>query len=399
MKRFFFIILFLSLILGNFAFAQARDVAEEPLDDSTEKIVEINFFFSPTCIHCAQEKEFLNVLEEKYPQVTVNRFNIFDSKNVALLKSFHQEYEVSSEDRKWVPITFTQNNYFLGFNEAIAQAIDACIKDCIAGRSEEQGVKDKISLPFIGEVNIAKFSPLGMAAVLGAFDGFNACAMVALGFLIALLVATGVRKRIILIGGTFIFVSGLVYFLFMAAWLNLFVVLERIAFITYLVAAIIIIFAAFMLKDYFVGAICKLCNIDPSKDNIFTKMERVLFGKMQHILKSGLSLPLTLLGVALVAAGINMLELVCSFGFPLAFTKALTASGIPRPHYYFYIFVYVFFYMLDDFLIFLVAVWTLKITGVSEKYLKAIKLISGIVLLILGLIMLFRPELLSFTLN
>lgn len=395
MKRVVFVILIFSFLFGA--------VPEWGLSliKAQEKI-EINFFFSPICHYCAQEKEFLNVLEKKYPEIEIKRFNTFESESVKLLKRFYQEYKVPLSNQGWVPITFTPKEYFLGFDEKIAQNIENCILECKLEEPLEKipeetltpiDLEKRISLPIIGEINLSNFSPLALSIVLGALDGFNACAMVALIFLLTVLIATGIRKRVFLIGGVFILVSGIVYFLFISAWLNLFLVLEEIKFITLLIGLIVILFSIFLLKDYFHGLVCKLCQIDPKRaKNIFVKFEKKLFKKMEEISTAKMSLPLVLLGVAAVAAGINLVELVCTFGFPLVFTKILISFSLPTLSYYLYLLVYILFYMLDDFIIFLIAVLTLRVTQVSEKYLKAIKLISGIVLLILGLIMLLNPE-------
>jgi len=367
--------------------------------------IEINFFFSPSCHYCAQEKEFLNTLEKKYPELEIKRFNTFEKESVKLLKKLYQEYKVPLEEQGWVPITFTPKEYFLSFNEKIAKDIENCILECKLTEPRESPAEEtltpidlekRISLPIIGKINVSKLSPLALSIVLGALDGFNACAMVALGFLLSLLVATGIRKRVFLIGGVFILVSGIVYFIFISAWLNLFLVLEQIKLITYLVGIIIIVFSIFLLRDYFHGIICRLCKINQNSDNIFTRFEKTLFGKMERISNSSISLPLILFGVAAVAAGVNLVELVCSFGFPLAFTKILSSLSLPIISYYFYFLIYIIFYMLDDFIIFMIAVLTLRITQVSEKYLKVIKLISGIFLLLLGLIMLIKPGILMF---
>lgn len=117
---------------------------------------------------------------------------------------------------------------------------------------------------------------------------------------------------------------------------------------------------------------------------------------MEKIVNAQMPLPLILLGVAITAAGINLVELVCSLGFPLAFTKILTSSSLPIISYYFYLLVYILFYMIDDLIIFLLAVLFLRITQISERYLKAITLISSILLLILGLIIIFQPQILLF---
>ncbi len=394
MKKFIFTILVFSFLFGTFGSVFAQEKTE------------INFFFSPICHYCAQEKEFLNILEKNYLEIEIKRFNTFEKENVNLLKKLYQEYKVPLSDQGWVPITFTPKEYFLGFDEKIAQNIENCILECNVEEPLEKPLKEdltpidlekRISLPIIGEINLSNFSPLALSIVLGALDGFNACAMIALGFLLTVLIATGVRKRIILIGGVFILVSGIVYFLFISAWFNLFLVLEQIKFITLSVGVIVILFSIFLLKDYFHGIVCKLCQIDPKRaKNIFVKFEMKLFKKMEEISTAKMSLPLLILGVAVVAAGINLVELVCTFGFPLVFTKILTSFSLPTISYYLYLLVYILFYMLDDFIIFLIAVFTLRITQVSEKYLKAIKLISAIVLLILGLTMILRPEFLTF---
>jgi len=236
---------------------------------------------------------------------------------------------------------------------------------------------------------------MSLAIVLGIIDGFNACAMTALGFLLATLISTKDRKKVVLIGGTFILASGLVYFIFISAWLNLFLVLEQIKIITFLVGIIIVLFSIFTLKDYFYGTICKLCEIDPNKQNIWTKAEKWLLIKIKQLSEKDVPLFVSLIGIALIAVGINLVELICSFGLPLAFTKALTEMNMSTLSYYFHIFVYTLFYMLDDFLVFLIAVFTLKITNASNKYLKIIKLISSIILLLLGITMIFKPELLT----
>ncbi len=398
------------LIFTIFIFTLLFTVSFPLFAQEKQEKIGLKFFYSPTCPHCAQEEEFLNDLEKKYPNLEIERYSSFEKENNKLLRIFYEEYDVSSEDRGLVPITFLGERYFLGFNERIAEKIEQCISDLTEGGNnqncEEQDLKQgvssaeigrEINLPFIGKINISKLSLLTLAIIFGTLDGFNPCAMVALGFLLAVLVATGLRRRIFLIGGTFILVSGIVYFLFISAWLNLFLVLEQIKFITYIVGIIIVFFSIFLLKEYFHGIVCKLCQIEPDKENIFTRFERVLFERLKNISESKMALPFILGGVAAIAAGVNLVELVCSFGFPLAFTKILSSHQLSFLSYYSYLLIYIIFYMIDDFLIFLVALFTLKMTNLSQKYLKTVKLISGILLLVLGLVMIFYPELLAFS--
>ncbi len=368
---------------------------------SQEKI-DIYFFYSKICPHCVQEKVFLEKLEKEYSQIEIKKLGLFEKENVELLKEKYGKYQVPSQKQGLVPITFIEERYFLGYRDE--QTTGKEIKDYVQGLIENQKpspdgeivspLEKEIKIPILGKINLSNLSPLFLSILLGALDGFNACAMVALGFLLAVLISTGIRKRIFLIGGTFILVSGIVYFLFISAWLNLFLCLSHIKFITAIVGIIITLFAILLLKDYFKGVVCRICEVKPGKENILTKFEKKLFEKIRTLSTTQVSLPLALLGVAVVAAGVNMVELCCSFGFPLVFTKILTSFNLSTPSYYFYLLIYILFYMLDDFLIFTFAVSTLRITQVSQKYLRFIKLISGILLLILGLLILIKPEIL-----
>lgn len=395
----------------------------------TNEQVQVDFFYSITCPHCAKEQVFLNDIENKYPDITINRWEI--AENQGLVTQFYKNFSIPTNYWGLTPITFIGQKAFLGFSEtqtgpAIEQYLSQIIESCANEVDEEenntaeetdqnknnqnneecvipeedlspemaQTIKN-VKIPLIGEVDLSNFSIMSLTIIIGTLDGFNACAMAALGFLLAVLVATGARKRVFWIGGTFIFISGLMYFLFISAWLNLFLFVGYLKIVSLIIGILIIVFSCFLLKDYFSGVICKLCNIDPNNTGILTNWQRKLFGQMNKLVSLEMALPVTLLGVAVIAIGINLVELVCSLGFPMAYAKILSSLNLSGFAYYGYLLIYVFFYMLDDFIIFTIAVMTLRLTNVGDRYLKAIKLVSGIILLIIGVIMIFKPELLS----
>ena len=378
--------------------------------------VEINFFHSRTCPVCLAEGEFLNQLQQEFPEVIINRYDVAEASTISKIEGFYKKYNVPEDNWGLVPATFIGQQAYLGFSEKTGIVMKSQITKLSNGEDSDSGteisqgtfeqqVSDqleilkqrKIKIPFWGEFQVAGFSPLALSTAVGILDGFNACALVALSILLAILISTGNRKRVILVGGTFILVSGLVYYIFIAAWLNVFLFLGYIRIITYLISLLVIIFGIFLLKDYFNNIICRICNIKGDRpDGYLTKIQKYLFAKANKTVSSEMPLILMLLIIALIAAGINMIELFCSLGFPLAYTKILATHNLPIYQYYLYLLVYIFFYMLDDLLIFLVAVFTLRITKVSDKYVKYIKFISGLVLLILGLIMILKPELLTF---
>jgi hypothetical protein len=187
----------------------------------------------------------------------------------------------------------------------------------------------------------------------------------------------------------------LVYFVFISAWLNLFLVLGQIKIIGLVVGLVIVLLSLFLLREYFHGIFCRLCDLGLEGTGLVVKIEKKLFQRMKRFAEEESSLLAMLIGVSIVAAGINLIELVCSFGFPLAFTKILADLELPTFVYYLYILVYIVFYMLDDFVVFLIAVWTLKTNQISQKYMEFIKLISGLALLVLGLLMIFAPGFLA----
>jgi hypothetical protein len=249
--------------------------------------------------------------------------------------------------------------------------------------------QETIKLPVLGEIDISKMGLLSLSIFIGILDGFNACAMWALCFLLTFLVASGSRKRIFLIGGTFIFVSGLVYFLFISAWLNVFLILGYMDIIRIIISVFAVVFGLVCIKDFFAfGEGISFIIPKKKRDEIVKKMKSVTDPKK--------TLTATILGVAVLAAGVNLVELLCTTGFPAVYTRILASHELPTLSYYFYLIVYITFYMLDDLLIFSVIILTLGAKKFPDKYKRLSKLISGLVILALGLIMLFRPELLMF---
>ena len=98
----------------------------------------IDFFFSPTCSHCAEEEIFLDELQEEYPNLVINRYSVFETKNVDLLKEYYEEYNVPASYHGMVPATFTDEEYFIGFTEEIGKEIRGCVDRCEAGDVSEE---------------------------------------------------------------------------------------------------------------------------------------------------------------------------------------------------------------------------------------------------------------------
>lgn len=366
-------------LTANFALAQDK--------------LEINFFYSETCPHCAKEKEFLKGLTEKYPQIELKQYEVIsNTENQKLLADFYEKYDVPNSDRGWVPVTFTPTKYFIGFNEQTGKDIENCIEVCMNGDKTDS---QKITVPFLGEIDASKFSLPVLTVILAALDGFNPCAMWVLLFLITLLINVRSKKRLLLIGGSFIVTSGIVYFLILSAWLNLFMAISYVNMTRILIGVFAIAAGIWQLRAFknFRPGVCKVTD---GKTGIQNRIKNSLTSRAQKLAVSPLNLGI-LAGIILLALGVNLVEFFCSAGLPSLFTRILALNDLNTFSYYFYLFLYTFIFMLDDLIIFTVAIFTLKRFGFSDKYNRWSTLIGGLLILILGILLIFKPEILMFT--
>ena len=382
MKKFFWllvIIIFLSSVIkADFSLAKQNSV-------------EIYFFYSAICPHCKKEKEFLEELKNKYPEIEIKEYEVISNpENKEILNQFYEKYQVPEKDKGWVPITFTPDKYFIGFNEQVAKDIESCIRECLVG---EKPAPQKIKIPVFGEIDISKMSLPALTVTLGALDGLNPCAMWILLFLIALLINTRSRKRMWLVGGTFILASGIVYYLILSAWLNLFLAISYVNLTRILIGAFALVVGVWQIKT-FIG----YRGVCPVTDGSTKFGDRIRNGLRDQAEKLALS-PLTfgiLIGVIILALGVNLVEFFCSAGLPAIYTRVLTLSQISTLSYYLYLLLYTFVFMLDDLIIFSLAVITLSRIGFTAKYNYWATLFGGLLIFALGILLIFKPELLMF---
>lgn len=379
MRKLLYIFFLLFFLFTAFDFALAQ-----------ENQIEINFFYSPTCSHCAKEERFLDGLQKEYPEIKINRFSVFIKDNIELLKEFYKEYEVPIENYGMVPITFTNERYFVGFNGEIEKAIEGCILECRAGKiSEDVSIIDlegNINIPIIGKVNIRKYSLPVLAIILGILDGFNVCSLGALVLILGLVLALGSRKKTLLFGGIFIITTAVVYGLLIVIWYKIFSFL-----IPYMrTMQILIGLLGIGGGIYFFKEFLKFrkqgptCEIGAGK-GIMAKFS----SKFQNSLKNSANILLLLGSILLFAGIITIIEFPCSAVVPVAFAGVLAQSGLSTFSYLSYIALFLVFYMLDEIIVFLIAFFTMKIWFASSKAITWITLLEAIILFALGLYYLF----------
>jgi hypothetical protein len=247
-----------------------------------------------------------------------------------------------------------------------------------------------VDLPFIGTFEYESLSLPILSIVLGFIDGFNPCAMWILLFLISMMLGMENRKRMWILGLTFIFVSALTYFAFMAAWLNLILFLGSIVAIRYAIGLLGIGGGIFNIRSFFKsvkeGDGCEVVD-DKKRSNIMERIRK--FTREESLL-------LSILGISLLAISVNILELMCSAGIPAMFTSILAENDLSAGMNYFYLTLYIILFMIDDIIVFSAAMITFKLVGISTKYTKYSHLIGGILLFVIGALLIFKPEVLFF---
>jgi len=391
------------IILGGLVFlfdpaAQQMMVVPPSNVTNVSANLTIHFFYSPTCPHCAAQKPFNEQIANEFPQVSFVYHDVTYPAEIELLREMYEEYGLDTT-RIGVPTTFIGKRAIVGFSEKITpneirMAIINCLETCANQTAElvdadETKKPTTVNLPFLGETNIAGMSLPVLAVVLGLADGFNPCAMWVLVYLIALVMETGLKdpKRIWLIVGTFVFASGVLYFLFMTAWLNIFLMLGYVRAVTILIGLIALGGGTLSVKEYIEtrGGTLK-CEIVGEEEKEKT------MGRMQQLVSAPISVA-TIIGIVALAFVVNSVEFVCSSAIPAIFTQVLALSNLAFWQHYLYIAVYDFFYMLDDLIIFGLAAFAVA-GGVGDRYAKYSKAIGGSILLILGVVLLFAPNLL-----
>lgn len=349
--------------------------------------VVLDFFYGQGCPHCAKEKVFLEKLSQKYPSLTVNKYEIYSHpENSSRLKAIGQELQA---DTSGVPFTVIGKKYFSGYTDAdtTGKAIETEILRQL-GENPTEIKPESISLPLFGKIAVKNLSLPLLTFLVALLDGFNPCAMWTLLFLISLLLGMKDRTRMWALGIAFIITSSFVYFLFLSAWLNLFLFLGLVVWIRLLIGLVALGSGGYYLKDYFTNTRGG-CNVmgDEKRQKMFEKIKNIT-QKKQFIFALG--------GIILLAFAVNLVELICSAGLPAIYTKILSLANLPSWQYYLYLIFYIFIFMLDDLFIFFTAMITLQAVGIQSKYSRLSHLIGGLLMLLIGGLLIFKPEWLMF---
>ena len=256
-----------------------------------------------------------------------------------------------------------------------------------AGAEDVSPANPVIRVPVIGKLRLDKYSLPLLTMIIAGLDAFNPCAFFVLMFLLSLLIHTRSRKRMLTIGGIFVLCSGVMYFVFMAAWLNVFLLTGRVALITTLAGLIAIGMGTLNIKDYFrFRQGISLSIPDSAKPHLFQGVRNLIYAA---------SWPSLLVSTVILAVAANSYELLCTAGFPMVYTRILTFNELDLASYYLYLVLYNTVYVIPLLIIVLAFCVTLSAKKLSERQGRLLKLLSGLMMISLGSVLVFAPTLLD----
>ena len=377
--------------------------------------ITLYLFHGDGCPHCASEQEFLDTIKDDYPDLKIEKYEVwYNDENAELLGKVEAAF---SKKRSGVPLTVIGSTVISGFGPGTDSRIERAIKyyqendyedevqkikdgtfiqksekeETVDPFTEEEKKTDEevsISVPFFGNVNLKNISLLSSAVLIGLIDGFNPCAMWILLFLIGILIGMKDRKKMWCLGLTFLITSALVYMVIMLSWIQVVVKMTALIWIRNMIAIVALIGAFINLKSFFTSpdSGCQVVD-DKKRKKILTRIKK--FTSEKNFL-------LALLGIMGLAVSVNLVELACSAGLPIVFSELLVLNSVDGGAKFLYTLVYIFFFLIDDLVVFMIAMFTMKVTGISTKYNKYSHLLGGIIMLIVGVLLLVKPEWLMF---
>ena len=416
MKKIVFIFTFIFLLL--------------PFSVNANEKVNVYLFYGDGCPHCSALEEYLDENYSNDKDVKVYKYEVWnDVTNQELWKKVE---DVTGEEAKGVPYFVIGKEVMQGYSagDVWEKKVDKAIEEAkkinyndnvgitlgvVEGKitkdddipksnydpdKKEADISDyynndsdtnadtELNIPLIGTISLKDMSIPVIAILIGLVDGFNPCAMWVLIFLITMLFDYPSRKKMWILGCTFLFTSAFIYFLFMISFLKVATFINSINVLKLLIAVFALVFGGFNIYRYFKTK-------DVGCDVVDKNKRRKIINRIKNILSSK-SFAFAIGGIILLAISVNLIELLCSMGLPVMFTEILAYNNITGVKNILYIILYIIFFLIDDLIVFFIAMKTLKITAISNKYSKYSHLVGGLIMIAIGLLMILKPEWLMF---
>ncbi|WP_455206669.1 thioredoxin family protein [Kaarinaea lacus] len=374
--------------------ADSSDDLWYSVSDQNRINVNLYFFWSKKCPHCREAVPFIEQLDKKHDWLTIY------SRELTEHPEHIDEYITMAaqlgQEARSVPAFLWCGNMTVGYDnpDNIGQFLEQELVKCyewlkgnnVRPKPEAATLFDNpaITIPLLGTLSLKDYSLPVYTIILAGLDAFNPCAFFVLLFLLSLLVHAKSRKRMFIVGGVFVLFSGIMYFLFMAAWLNVFLMMGKINAITIAAGLLAVAIAIVNIKDYFWFKQGLSLSIPESA-------KPTLYQRTRRLVNAG-NLPAMIMATMGLAAFANLYEFLCTAGFPMVFTRILTMEELPTITYYLYLVLYNIIYIIPLLLIVIVFSMSFGVKKLQEEQGRQLKLLSGMMMLLLGLVLVLVPD-------
>jgi cytochrome c biogenesis protein CcdA len=375
-------------------------------DDRTETAqqpVVLTLFHGEGCPHCAAEITFLlDELAPAYPSLQMQAFEVWnDADNRALLV---QAAEVYGFDPGAVPVTIVEGpigyQVFVGFGAATGEQIVEVVERELAAadqpaasETESEPVPSdtaaasaaRVDVPLVGTVDLSGSSLLVATVVIGFVDGINPCSLWVLSVLLAIVLHSGSRGRVVLVGGVFLTVTAAMYAVYVAGVYSVLTVLDGMVWIRVVVALVALVFGAVQLSDGLQLRRGPSLSISAArKPSLYQRMRAVGLGDR--------GIAATIGGTVVLAVGVSLLETPCTAGLPLLWAGLVADAGVSTATAVALFGIYMLVFLVDELAVFTIAVVTLRSLKLQQNQGQALKIVSGSVLVTLAVAMIALPE-------
>ena len=405
--------IFTTLILGTVIFlAFLTPVTNAESEAIITETPTVYIFGRDDCGFCKAQFKWMKEQGVKFEYLNI----VSDSHAKELYDQVTAKHKVS----RVTPVTVVGENIFVGFNgpettgKSILSAIEAAHYtdiDSVEAHIERApsqdvpiaggctGITCEVStgsgsqfvfdLPLLGIVDLKSFSLFSLSAILGTIDGFNPCAMWVLFTFLVILSQAGSRKKMVFLAGVFILAEAIMYNLILNVWYKTWDFIALDQYVTPLVGLLALGGGLFFLWRWYrnkdADLVCDITDLETQSKTI---------NKFQAIVNQPVTI-MSILAILLIAFSVNIIEFACSIGIPQAYTKILELNLLNFWQQQWYIFVYTIGYMIDDIIVFGLAIWGYsKLQSHGGKYAQLSLLIGGVLMLLLGLLLVIDPSLL-----
>mgnify|MGYP002744722067 FL=1 len=387
MKKIIKFILFLLLIIPTSTLALSKDYNDyvgKYYNIKNDEKVNIYLFYSKICPHCQKEEKYFETLKEKYQdKINIYTYEVTENKtNNEIMKSLKKELKENSQG---VPFTIIGSKTFLGYDESLNERIENTIESYL---DENTKTDNTYTIPILGKIEGKNASIILIAIILGFIDGFNPCAMWILLLLINMCISIKDKKKMLIVCLTFIITSGIIYFLSMLG-IGFILDLTTISYIRNIIAILAIILGIYNLYTYLKTRKQTGCHVvkKEKRKTIITKINNILNNK-NTLLMFG--------GTIILATSVSLVEMACSLGFPTIFLELLSINNIHSFLKVTYLLIYILFYLIDDIVVLFLSIKAFEAKGISTKYNKYVHLIGGLIMILMGILLIFKPEWIMF---